>query len=160
MLKIQLWGLSTIHMNSWSCHLGCVTTHQRSQPSWTWSSIRSYTSSWSSTLMIFCYVLRPLKSMQNNCNMFWVSSNKTIFLLIGWKVSLCKKIWNSLNTFCQGKRRPNFKKFQAMRNWKRLIMTKGIQSFLGLANFYWKFIKGFSQMAKPLLNLLKKKLFF
>jgi len=47
-----------------------------------------------------------------------------------------------------------------MRNWKRLITTKGIRSLLGLANFYWKFIKGFSQMAKRLSNILKKKLFF
>jgi hypothetical protein len=35
-------------------------------------------------------------------------------------------------------------------------VVKGIQSFLNLANFYQKFIKGFSQMMKALLDLLKK----
>ncbi len=35
-------------------------------------------------------------------------------------------------------------------------MVKGIQSFLNLANFYQKFIKGFLQMMKPLLDLFKK----
>jgi hypothetical protein len=39
-------------------------------------------------------------------------------------------------------------------------MVVGIQSFLGLVNFFHKFIKGFSQMAKPLLDFLKKELSF
>jgi hypothetical protein len=42
---------------------------------------------------------------------------------------------------------------QAIRNYKRSITVKGIQSFLGMANFYWKFIKGFSQLEKLLSNL-------
>ncbi len=36
------------------------------------------------------------------------------------------------------------KKLQTTQDWKRIIMVKGVRSFLGLANFYWKFIKGFS----------------
>lgn len=48
----------------------------------------------------------------------------------------------------------------ANRNWKKPIMAKGIWSLLGLANFYGNFIKIFSQMMKPLLDLLKKKLSF
>jgi hypothetical protein len=36
-------------------------------------------------------------------------------------------------------------------------MIKGIQSSLGLINFYQKFNKGFLQMAKLLSNLLKKE---
>jgi len=39
--------------------------------------------------------------------------------------------------------RPNHKKLQTIRDWKRLAAIKGIKSFLSLANFYWKFIKGF-----------------
>jgi hypothetical protein len=37
--------------------------------------------------------------------------------------------------------RPDLKKLQPIRNWKRLIMVKGTWSLLGLANFYWKFTK-------------------
>ncbi len=40
--------------------------------------------------------------------------------------------------------RLNPKKLQAIRDWKRPITIKGIRSFLGLVNFYRKFIKGFS----------------
>ena len=34
--------------------------------------------------------------------------------------------------------------------------NKGSSSFLGHANFYWRFIKEFSLIAKPLTNLLIK----
>ncbi len=56
--------------------------------------------------------------------------------------------------------RPNLKKLEAIKDWKRLITIKGIRSFLGLVNFYRKFIKGFSQLVKPLLDLLKKEFSF
>jgi hypothetical protein len=52
------------------------------------------------------------------------------------------------------------KKLQGIRDWKRLIMVKGIQSFLGLVNFYRKFIKGFWVLAKLLSDVLKKKFSF
>jgi hypothetical protein len=52
------------------------------------------------------------------------------------------------------------KKLENIKDWKRPITVKGIQSFLSLANFYMKFIKGFFQLAKPLLNLLKKEFSF
>lgn len=56
--------------------------------------------------------------------------------------------------------KPDPKKLETIQNYKRLIIIKGIRSFLSIANFYWKFIKDFSQLTKPLLNLLKKKLSF
>jgi hypothetical protein len=40
--------------------------------------------------------------------------------------------------------KPNLKKLQAIKYWKIPITIKGIWSFLDLANFYQKFIKGFS----------------
>jgi hypothetical protein len=49
--------------------------------------------------------------------------------------------------------RPNPRKLQAIKDWKRLVTIKRIGSFLGLANCYWKFIKGFSQMVKLLSDL-------
>jgi len=41
-----------------------------------------------------------------------------------------------------------------------LVNVKGIQSFLGHAEFYWPFIKDFSKIAKPLSNLLNKDVVF
>jgi hypothetical protein len=52
------------------------------------------------------------------------------------------------------------KKLENIKDWKRPIIVKGIRSFLSLANFYKKFLKGFSQLVKPLLNLLKKEFSF
>lgn len=36
------------------------------------------------------------------------------------------------------------------------INVKGIRSFLGHVDFYWRFIKDFSKIAKPLTNFLNK----
>jgi hypothetical protein len=38
-----------------------------------------------------------------------------------------------------------------------LISVKGVRLFLGLANFYMKFIKDFFALAKLFTNFLKKK---
>jgi hypothetical protein len=32
-----------------------------------------------------------------------------------------------------------------------------IRSFLGLAGYYWRFIEGFSKVARPMTELLKKE---
>lgn len=38
--------------------------------------------------------------------------------------------------------------------------VKGARSFLGHAGFYWRFIKDFSKIAKPLTHLLSKEVDF
>ena len=47
---------------------------------------------------------------------------------------------------------------QAILDWPRPQSVHDIRSFLGLASYYRKFIKGFSQMAKPLTDLTKEKI--
>ena len=47
-------------------------------------------------------------------------------------------------------------KIKAVKEWKTPIKTKDIESFLGFANFYRRFIQNFSHTAKP-LNKLKGK---
>ena len=42
-------------------------------------------------------------------------------------------------------------------DWPRPQSTHDVRSFLGLASYYHKFIRGFSQLAKPLTNLTKEK---
>jgi transposase InsO family protein len=44
-------------------------------------------------------------------------------------------------------------KIRAIKEWEPPRTVKGVRSFLGFANFYRKFIKGFSQVAAPLTRL-------
>ena len=41
-------------------------------------------------------------------------------------------------------------------NWKLPATMTEVRSFLGLAGYYRRFIEGFSKIAKPLTELLKK----
>ena len=41
-------------------------------------------------------------------------------------------------------------------NWKPPTNVSKVRSFLGLAGYYKKFVKGFSKITTPLINLLKK----
>lgn len=47
-------------------------------------------------------------------------------------------------------------KVEAIKGWEAPRSVKGVQSFLGFANFYRRFIKSFSEVAKPLNDLVKK----
>ena len=47
-------------------------------------------------------------------------------------------------------------KVMAVKNWGIPRNVKQVQEFLGFANYYRRFIKNFSHMAKPLYDLLKK----
>ena len=51
-------------------------------------------------------------------------------------------------------------KVTAIVNWESSTCVKNVQSFLGFANFYWRFIKGFSQLASPLTALTQKDIKF
>ena len=48
-------------------------------------------------------------------------------------------------------------KTQAIWDWKILKNKTNIQSFLGLCNFYQRFIEGFSRIAKPRYDRTQKK---
>ena len=47
-------------------------------------------------------------------------------------------------------------KVKGVLNWPTSKEIKNIQKFLGLANYYWQFIKDFVFIAKPLYDLVKK----
>ena len=48
-------------------------------------------------------------------------------------------------------------KVKAILDWPRPQTVHDIRSFLGLASYYRKFIRGFSQIAKPLTDLTREK---
>ena len=43
-----------------------------------------------------------------------------------------------------------------IQDWERPLSVKEVQKFIGFANFYRRFIKGFSKICKPLTDLTKK----
>ena len=47
-------------------------------------------------------------------------------------------------------------KLKGIVDWPRPTTIKQIRSFLGFGNFYCCFIEGFSEIAKPLVELTKK----
>jgi len=47
-------------------------------------------------------------------------------------------------------------KVEGVRNWPTLQCVKDVQKFLGLANYYWQFVKDFAKIAKPLHQLVRK----
>ena len=46
-------------------------------------------------------------------------------------------------------------KVECILSWETPACLKGVQSFLGFANFYRRFIKNFSVIAKPLTDSTK-----
>jgi len=44
-------------------------------------------------------------------------------------------------------------KIRTIKEWKEPINVKGIQSFLGFANFYRRFIKDYRKITAPLTSL-------
>ncbi|KAL2225830.1 UNVERIFIED_CONTAM: Retrovirus-related Pol polyprotein from transposon [Sesamum indicum] len=56
----------------------------------------------------------------------------------------------------RGRIRIDLKKVQAIEEWRPPSDVHDLCSFLGLANYYRRFVKGYSATARPLTDLLKK----
>jgi len=48
-------------------------------------------------------------------------------------------------------------KVEAVSNWQQPTNVSEIRGFLGLAGYYRRFIEGFSKIARPMTELLKKE---
>ena len=46
-------------------------------------------------------------------------------------------------------------KISVVKNWTPPLTVKGVQSFLRFYNFYWRFIRDYRIIAKPLVNLTR-----
>ena len=49
------------------------------------------------------------------------------------------------------------RKIEALKNWPRPLTPTHKWSFLGLANYYHRFVKGFSSIVSPLTALTNNK---
>ena len=86
-----------------------------------------------------------------------IMKDKSLFL----KLSKCKfekTCVKYLRLILDGKTIwPDPVKVTGLRNWPQTLKTiKKVQSMLGLLNYHWAFIPGFSHIIKPLTCLLKK----
>jgi hypothetical protein len=52
------------------------------------------------------------------------------------------------------------KKVVAILDWKAPKDVRGIKSFIGMADYYRRFIEGFSKISRPMTALLAKKVEF
>jgi len=48
------------------------------------------------------------------------------------------------------------KKVEAVSHWQQPTNVSEVRSFLGLAGYYQRFIEGFSKIARPMIELLRK----
>ena len=46
-------------------------------------------------------------------------------------------------------------RIKVVKNWPEPKSVWNIQVFIGFANFYWRFIRGFIRIAAPLISMLK-----
>lgn len=80
----------------------------------------------------------------------------------GWQLKLakCKFCFTELDflghTISQGKVQVAKKNIDKLKNAKRPCNVKELQSFLGLTNYYRRFIKDYTTVVSPLFNLLRK----
>ena len=56
----------------------------------------------------------------------------------------------------EGELRMDPVKLEAVCKWPQLKTVKDIQKFLGFCNFYRRFVKNYSELARPLFDLTKK----
>ena len=72
----------------------------------------------------------------------------------------CTFKWTSVEylgiIISEGELRMDPVKLEAVRKWPRPKTVKDIQKFLGFCNFYCRFVKNYSELARPLFDLTKK----
>ncbi|KAL5565232.1 hypothetical protein UlMin_028396 [Ulmus minor] len=73
------------------------------------------------------------------------------------KCAFAQTIINFLGHIIEhGQIRMDMKKVRAIQEWKTPANVKELRSFLGLANYYRRFVEEYSKTAAPLTELLKK----
>lgn len=56
--------------------------------------------------------------------------------------------------------KPDPKKIQAVVDWPQLTTVREVQQFLGLTNFFKRYVQGYSVLTAPLTDLTRKNVPF
>ena len=69
----------------------------------------------------------------------------------------CQEVTYLGHTIGNGEIKPNFEKVKAVEQFPRPVTKKNVRSFLGLTGYYRKFVHNYEDIARPLIDLTKKK---
>ena len=69
---------------------------------------------------------------------------------------LCGIHYSRIKQAYSGGIKPSIKKIKAVTDWEIPKNVRHVQSFLGFANFYRRFIRDYSSSASPLYKLTEK----
>ena len=76
------------------------------------------------------------------------------------KASKCEIAYESIEFLGQqvtpARMSPTKVKIKAVREWNTPQDVKDVRSFLGFANYYWRYVHQFAEVAQPLIELTKK----
>lgn len=103
--------------------------------------------------------LRPISSRQKRFSIFHSSTSKPPTYTLPYVH--CFLIWTHqilLDNVTSGKIiKPNVRKVWALEDWEPPTIQEGVQGFVGLTNYYKKYIKGFSLVVALVVDLLNNK---
>ncbi|XP_050898334.1 uncharacterized mitochondrial protein AtMg00860-like [Lathyrus oleraceus] len=109
---------------------------------------------------ILIYSRTPQEHGEHPRTVLLVLQEKQLFA----KLSKCEFWMNEVkflgHVISQGGVSVDLSKVEVVINWKRSKNASEVRIFLGLAGYYRRFIKGFSQLALPTARLTRKEIYF
>ena len=115
---------------------------------------------WSSCLVYLDDIIILGKDFKSHLENFHWSSRESRMLAFGLKATKCAFFQDRVNYLGHVVWRDGVSMEQLIvnkvKNWPVPTISKEVQQFLGLANFYRRFVQGFANTARPLHRLTEK----
>jgi len=107
--------------------------------------------------MTFWYTQMTLRCTAVTCTRYWKSLIKGLCMWRSQKASSKQRKIEFLDYIIQSEQiKKDSKKTNAVRNWPSPKWVKKVQAFLGLTNYYQKFVPNYAKIAEPLTQLTHK----
>ena len=108
---------------------------------------------------------RVLRSFRFNSKIFHIIFQQNLTLILQLNLYKCEFLRKEVSYLghilkCKEGISPYPRKLEAVKNFPRPKNIKHVRQFLGLSGYYQRFIKNFSQIAKPLSKLPQKEVEF